>query len=141
MHVTGNPWVISGPPAPNPCAWVWLPCVGTHGLHVTNHHTINAASTTITTVPPPSLSLRQNSIYTTNTTTTPTTTQQHHDRTRNNEGGDGLSCPSPIIGVFFKIYYLILLTNSECLQAQRCDEEGFPPPRHVKHHFRCGEEG
>ncbi len=86
---------------PYPCAWVWLPCVGTHGLHVTTHHTINSASMTTTTVPPPSLLLRQNSIYTTNTTTTPTTTRQHHDRMRNNEGGDGLSCPSPIIGMFF----------------------------------------
>jgi hypothetical protein len=37
------------------------------------------------------------------------------------------------------MYYLIVLSSSESLQAHQCDEEGFPSPRHVKRHFQCRE--
>ncbi len=42
--VTGNPQVILPSPAPTPawnpylCSWVWVPHMGTHGLHITPSH-------------------------------------------------------------------------------------------------------
>ena len=113
MHVTGNPWVISGSPAPNPretrtCArgygyQVWVP--------------MGYMSQAITPLQPP-LSLHHLSrcAETPFTQQTPPLHPQQHDNTMT-EGGTmrvGWAVPSPIIGnVFFNIIllYIVLINH------------------------------
>jgi len=94
VHVTGNPWVILGPPEPNPheihthshgSGFIWV------GVWVPVSHHITSSPTW----QPHVLLTTTNNDHIRN---------EHHSRMR----GDGLSCPSPIIGIFYYIHIILL---------------------------------
>jgi len=146
VHVTGNPWVILGPPRPNPHethtrshrsrfiqVWVWVPVTSHHCHHITCHRTQQPTCPLTSTPPLPTTTVMTMQHDVANTTTTPTTTWQQ------NEGGWAATPIPNNRHVFLKIYSLIVLTNFWIFAGTTMWRGGFPPPRHVIRYFWCGE--
>jgi len=105
VHVTGNPWVILGP---HPTRTKSIPVLTGPGLygwgygywhHITSHRHRHGNHTSYLPLPMTTIWPHHNNV---------TRRNKHHSRMR----GDGLSCLSPIIGIFnyihiFLLYWLI----------------------------------